>query len=144
MKTPRGDLGLREQKNSRTTVCAKTMVANRMPNMNKIWKVGVMSVDVVARTRSGIFVSLFSKTSRIRNDVQVATIAANSKAESTQSKHCEEPACAATCRVRPRLDRFHARCWRVSAFCCTYTASEGSLRSGWSSAATARELKRAD
>ena len=60
MKTPRGDRGLREQKNNRTTVCANTMVANRMPSMNKIWNVAVMSVDVVARTRSGIFVSLFS------------------------------------------------------------------------------------
>ena len=47
--------------NSRTTVCAKTMVANRMPNMNRMWKVAVMSVDVVASTRSGSSVSLFPK-----------------------------------------------------------------------------------
>jgi hypothetical protein len=32
-----------ERTNSLTTVCAKTIVARRMPRMNRMWKVAVMS-----------------------------------------------------------------------------------------------------
>jgi hypothetical protein len=73
------------------------MVASRMPRMNKMWKVAVMSVDVVARTTSVFLVS--SPLSLVKiwfHHVHVATIAASDNAESTQSKHCDDPAWAAT------------------------------------------------
>ena len=34
-------------------MCAKTMVASSVPRMNRMWNVGVTSIDVVARMVSG-------------------------------------------------------------------------------------------
>ena len=50
-------LCLRESRNRRTTVWMKTIVARRIPRTKRMWKVAVISVEVVARTTSNLTVS---------------------------------------------------------------------------------------
>ena len=45
---------LLEKRHRRTSVCANTIVASSMPRIKRIWKVALISLDVVARTKSNV------------------------------------------------------------------------------------------
>jgi len=75
----------------------------------------------------------------------VATIAARSRPDTRQSSHCEpRPVFALACRSFLFRERFQARRCRLSVFCCRNNAIDGSLKSGWFSAATALVLNTVD
>ena len=82
---------LPDKRNKRTTVCAKTIVASRMPSTNRMWKVAVTSLDV-ASTISDKKLAKLNTVIDTQIDIQVATMADSNNAASTQSTHCEDPA----------------------------------------------------
>ena len=63
-------------------------------------------------------------------DLQVATIAASNNPDITHSSHCALLVLTLACRNFLFRDRFHARCWRLSLFCCKNSAIDGSDKSG--------------
>jgi hypothetical protein len=132
----------RAARHRRSAACANTIVARRIPRINKTWNVEVIPEAVVA-----IETSVYEVSFHIGHFVychcvsQVAVKAASRNAASTHSRALE-PAALLAARLRFNLLQPCRSLDRV--FCKDRLSIDGSLRSGWLIAATALVLKSVD